>query len=189
MSQPRTQQIIRNTFIDMLNQMPLHKITVKSLVAACDLNRNTFYYYYEDIYDIIHEIFDMELKKVFCTYNATLSWEESFLSAADFALQNKTALYHIYHSIQREAMEQYLFRLSGNVMTRYVAKIGEGINVSPRDRELITSFYQSALTEMVIRWIAGGMREDPRDVTYRIGQLFNGNILLSLKRSAALTEH
>lgn len=172
----------------MLNEMPLNKITVKGLVATCDLNRNTFYYYYADIYEIIHEIFETELEKVFAEYNDTLSWEESFLIATDFARQNKKALYHIYNSVERESVEKYIFRLSGNVMTRYVTKVSEGIESSASDEKLIASFYQSALTALVIQWISCGMKEDPKEVAYRIGQLFNGNILLSLERSAELSQ-
>lgn len=189
MAHPHTQTTIRSTFISMLNEMPLNKITVKGIVTACNLNRNTFYYYYADIYEIIHEIFDTELDEVFREYNDTLSWEESFLIAVDFALKNKKALYHVYNSVERESMEKYLFKLSGTVIDRYITKIGQEIAYSADDKKLIAAFYQSALTGMIIQWIADGMKGDPEEIVRRIGQLFNGNILLSLKRSAALCEH
>lgn len=51
--------------------------------------RNTFYYYYADIYAIIEEIFQMELQTVKEEYNDTLSWEESFLVAINFAIKKQ----------------------------------------------------------------------------------------------------
>ena len=90
--------------------------------------------------------------------------------------------------MQREELVNYIYNVSGNVMIRYVEKVSDGISASLGDRKLIASFYQCALTAMVLRWIAAGMKEDPDTIVRRIGQLFDGNIELSLKRSAGLTD-
>lgn len=186
MAQQYTRKMIREVFIKLLNKHPLNKITVKDIATACEINRNTFYYYYTDIYALLAEIFQSELQTVIDEYNDTLSWEESFIVATKFALENKTAIYHVYNSMQREELVNYVYNVSGNVMSRYLEKVGEGIPASLEDRKLITSFYQCALTEMVLRWVASGMKEDPDTIIRRIGQLFDGNIELSLKRSANL---
>ncbi|KAJ53166.1 AcrR family transcriptional regulator [Clostridium tetanomorphum] len=186
MAQQYTRKMIREVFIKMLNERPLNKITVKDIATACEINRNTFYYYYTDIYALLSEIFQTELQTVIDEYNDTLSWEESFIVAARFALENKTAIYHVYNSMQREGLVNYIYNVSGNVMIRYIEKVSDGISASLEDRKLIASFYQCALTEMVLRWVAAGMKEDPDTIVRRIGQLFDGNIELSLKRSADL---
>lgn len=186
MAQQYTRKMIRQVFIKMLNERPINKITVKDIAIACEINRNTFYYYYTDIYALLSEIFQTELQTVIDEYNDTLSWEESFILAARFALENKTAIYHVYNSMQREELVNYIYNVSGNVMIRYVEKLSEGISASLGDRKLIASFYQCALTEMVLHWIASGMKEDPDAMVRRIGLLFDGNIELSLKRSADL---
>lgn len=188
MVQQYTKEMIREVFIKKLNERPLNKITVKDIVRECGINRNTFYYYYTDLYAVLSEIFQTELQTVIDEYNDTLSWEESFIVAAKFALENKTAIYHVYNSMQREELENYIYNVSGNIMIRYVEKVSEGISASLRDKKLIASFYQCALTEMVLRWIASGMKEDPNIVIRRIGQLFDGNIALSLERSVNLKD-
>jgi AcrR family transcriptional regulator len=188
MTHQYTKKIIREEFIKILNERPLNKITVKDIASACDINRNTFYYYYTDIYVILSEIFQTELQIVIDEYNDTLSWEESFIVATKFSLQNKTAIYHVYNSMQKEELEDYLFNVSGNIMSRYVEKVSDGISASSGDKKLIASFYQCALTEMVLRWIASGMKEDPDTIIRRIGRLFDGHIALSLKRSAGLND-
>lgn len=186
MAQQYTKKIIRHVFIKMLNERPLNKITVKDIATECEINRNTFYYYYTDVYALLSEIFQTELQTVIDEYNDTLSWEESFILAARFALENKKAIYHVYNSMQREELVNYIYNVSGNVMVRYVEKVSQGISASLGDRKIIASFYQCALTEMVLHWIASGMKEDPDTIVRRIGQLFDGNIELSLKRSADL---
>ena len=97
-----TKEMISQVFVKKLNEHPLNKITVKDIVKECEINRNTFYYYYTDIYALLSEIFQTELQTVIDEYNDTLSWEESFLVATKFALENRTAIYHVYNSMQRE---------------------------------------------------------------------------------------
>lgn len=188
MVQQYTRILIRDTFIKMLNETPLNKITVTNIVTKCNINRNTFYYYYPDIYAIVTELFENEIQKVIYEYNDTLSWEEAFLLATTFALENRKAIYHIYNSIQREVLENYIFKVAGNVMVRYVEKINRNINAVNDDKELIAFLYQSALTQMLLYWISSGMKEDPEMLIRRVGKLFDGNIILSLKRSAELNE-
>ena len=188
MAQQYTKKIIREEFIKILNERPLNKITVKDIASACKINRNTFYYYYTDVYALLSELFQTELQTVTDEYNDTFSWEESFIVATKFALENKIAINHVYNSIQREELEDYIYNVSGHVMNRYVEKVSDGISASSGDKKLIASFYQCALTEMVLRWIASGMKEDPDTIVRRIGQLFDGHIALSLKRSAGLND-
>lgn len=170
----------------MLNERPLDKITVRDIVTDCKINRNTFYYYYSDRYAILSEVFQSELQKVIDTDDASRSWEECFLSAAQFALENRTAIYHVYDSVRRENLEQYLYAVAGSVMNRYVQREAEGIRASDSDKRLVAKFYQSALTEMVLHWLGGGMREKPEAAVRRIGKLFDGNIAASLRRSEEL---
>lgn len=183
-----TKEMIRQVFIKMLNEHPLNKITVKDIATVCEINRNTFYYYYKDVYELLSEIFQTELQTVIDEYSDTLSWEESFLLATKFALENKKAIYHVYNSMQREELENYIYNISETVMIRYVEKVSNGILATPEDKKLIASFYQCALTEMVLRWVASGMKENPNAIIRRIGQLFDGNIALSLRRSATLKD-
>ena len=96
------------------------------------------------------------------------------------------AVYHVYHSMQRESLEKYLYNVAGEVMRRYVERQSEGIHASQGDKDIIAQFYQSALTEMVLNWIGQGMKEDGLEMITRIGQLFDGNIRASLKRSENL---
>ena len=188
MAQQYTRKIIRETFLQMLGEMPLDKITVKDIVLRCNINRNTFYYHYADIYAVLTEVLDMDLKRIIDDYNDTMSWEESFLSAAQTALANKRAVYHIYNSIRREELERYMYGVAGSIMTRYVERMSSDIPAKDEDKRMIARFYQSALTEMVIQWIVGGMKEDPEPYIRRIGKLFDGNIAMSLKRSAGMVQ-
>ena len=41
-----TRKAIMTVFLNLLDERPLSKITVKDIVDACGINRNTFYYHF-----------------------------------------------------------------------------------------------------------------------------------------------
>ena len=186
MAQKYTRNMIRNVFIEMLDERPFDEITVTDLVTRCEINRKTFYYYYQDLYAVLTEIFESELETVLGGVKEHVTWEEGIAQAMQIALRHKRAVYHVYHSMQRESLEKYLYNVAGEVMRRYVERQSEGIHASQGDEGIIAQFYQSALTEMVLNWIGQGMKEDGLEMITRIGQLFDGNIRASLKRSENL---
>lgn len=50
--------IIKHNFYSMYKSMPLEKIRVKELAALSGVSRSTFYFYYEDVYDLYNECQD-----------------------------------------------------------------------------------------------------------------------------------
>ncbi len=57
-----TKRAIKTSFLKLLNAKMLDKITVKDIVEDCGINRNTFYYHFEDVYALLQEIFEDETK-------------------------------------------------------------------------------------------------------------------------------
>ena len=51
-----TKKVIKDTFIELLEQKPINKITVTELCTQCEINRATFYRYYDDVYDLMEKL-------------------------------------------------------------------------------------------------------------------------------------
>lgn len=45
----RTKKAIMDVFWQLLEEKPYSKITVQNIVERCQVNRNTFYYHFQDI--------------------------------------------------------------------------------------------------------------------------------------------
>lgn len=186
MAKNYTKELIRNEFIELLNKKPIHNLTVTELARKCDIERKTFYYHYENLTELIKEIFQEELTMVVEEFNETLSWEDSLILAAKFILENKKAIKHLYQSDYREDVEKYVFSIAGEIMYKYVERASEETDAKDVDKKLIAYFYQCALSSALIQWVATDMKTDPTIMTNRIGKLMDGNILMSLKRSENL---
>ena len=59
----QTKEIIKDTFWELLEEKPYNKITVKDIVTRCRVNRNTFYYYFQDIPTVMTDSIEDWLEK------------------------------------------------------------------------------------------------------------------------------
>ena len=116
----RTQTIITEAFIDLLTQKPLDKITVKDIIEKADINRNTFYYYYENIPALMDALFDQEITKFTESTEASDSFAKEYMRASAVVRENRRAIYHLYHSEYRERLSQYLETAAELFIERFV---------------------------------------------------------------------
>lgn len=183
MAKERTEKAIMDTFLLLLNQNPLDKITVKDIVNACGISRNTFYYHYQDIYDLLRATFAAVVDRVL-QENVT-TWQESLRSCTSFALENRRAVYHVYRSAYREDLERSLYRVSEERMERLIRHLTAGMTVFEEDIHYLTLFYKCAVTGILLEWLNADMRGDVERMISRMGVLLEGNLRLSLERIAA----
>ena len=175
-----TKQAIIQSFMQMLSEKPFDKITVTDIVDRCGVNRNTFYYYFSDIYDLVDELLMTETRKIVDKHKEYDTWQEGFLEATKFARDNKKAVYHLYNSVSRDRLDRYLYDVINLNMTRFVKKQAVGLDADPDDIEVLSAFYTAALTGLVNKWLSDGMRYDPNPLIERLGVLLDGNLKTSL---------
>ncbi len=60
----------------------------------------------------MEHILNEDVERVLSQHLVMDSWEEGFISAARFALENKCLVYHIYNSVSRERVERYLYSIA-----------------------------------------------------------------------------
>ena len=93
-----TKKIIKETFIELLQEKDINKITISELCTKSDINRATFYRYYIDIYDLLekieYELID-ELKEMLLNYN-NYSMKEIIKEYLKVFLENKNLIKIIF---------------------------------------------------------------------------------------------
>ena len=184
-----TKKAIKETFLILLREHSLDKITVKDIVEKCGINRNTFYYYYKDIYDLIDDVFAMEEKRVLEDDKRYDTWYEELRRVALFVVENRTAIMHVYDSKSRDVLENYLFAISDKIIRIYVEREAKRLDVSDKDQEFVCSFYGYSLVGMTLDWIKGNTQVDSEEFMKRVAAVFEGTVTAALESSAALSDN
>ena len=69
-----------------------------------------FYYYFQDLPDLVETITKEEAQRVIQLYPAIDSIEQCLDALIGFALENRKAVLHIYNSVNRDLYERYQWR-------------------------------------------------------------------------------
>ncbi len=66
----------------LIKDRPFSKITVQDIVAECNINRNTFYYHFENNYDLLSFVYEQEVQNIVDSFhkaNATIPQAMDFV--------------------------------------------------------------------------------------------------------------
>ena len=181
--QKDTKKLISSTFVELLSTKPFDRITIKDIVDACGINRNTFYYYYSDIYDLLEEIFKKELNEIIDGHRETGSYVEGLIKVANVAYSHKKLINNICSSRSYEYLENYMYKSCKSIMVDVVSNMSTGLNVPEDDIDFIASFYEYAFIGVISEWFRTGMRESPTKFASQLWLVVDG-INRALRKSA-----
>ena len=154
----RTKNAIRRSFVELLAERPFDKISVRDIAERSEVTRNTFYYYYTDIYALTEDVFESKVEKLSESIDSYDSWQKAFLAATAFAAENKRMILHLHNSAHRDILARYFHKTILTGMLSYVQKEAEGLDVSERKIMALARFYTAALAGLTVEWLDSGMK-------------------------------
>lgn len=178
-----TKQAIKASFMKLLNERPLNKISVRDIVEDCGINRNSFYYHFQDIPTLLGEILAEETDRIIREHPTISSLDECFREAFRFALENKQAVLHIYNSVNRDLFTRGALQMSEYVVRSYIATAFPDDRVRGRDKEIVIRFLKCELFGICIDWIERGMTDAAYDDLHRMLELVQDVPELIVRRS------
>ena len=135
-----TKRALSASLKNMLLQKPLSKITVNDIAEDCGVSRMTFYYYFTDIYDLVEWTCQEEAAKALAGHKTAQTWQQGFLDLFAAVKANRPFIMNVYHSVSREQVEIYLYKLTYDLLIGVVEEKSEGMNVREEDKKFIADF-------------------------------------------------
>lgn len=178
-----TRIAIRKGFLELLEQRPLDKISVVDIAEHCGVNRNTFYYYYCDIYALVREVLDTELDSVLNAQPPCESWYQLLMRVTAFMRANRRAVYHLYRSNQRDLLENEYYQVAYRAVEGLVRRTAAGLPAPEEDIRALSALYTATLVGILQSWLHNGMKSDEEQFLRRISDLTEGTLRRALERS------
>lgn len=177
-----TKRALGESLKKLLVHKSLDKITVSDITEDCAVNRQTFYYHFRDIYDLIEWIYLNEAARALDGKKTYDTWQQGFRQLFDYALRNREFVESTYHSISREHLEAYLDREVDGLMRGVIGELSKGKPMRENDSAFMARFYTYAFVGLMLDWIRGGMKTDPDDIISRLDTLLRGTIAEAIER-------
>lgn len=159
-----TRQIIKESFIELLKQSPLNKISVTRLCEKAEINRVTFYKYYQDIFDLYEKLVD-ELIEQSTSSMMRMGDKKSLREAIEIVLTDIYERIDQYHILFSDHIDLYHQSRS---MERCMSKVSSlelsGLSVPEEQRELLRAFLSCGGGGVLAVCIHNGMKRSPKQL-------------------------
>ncbi|WP_303861016.1 TetR/AcrR family transcriptional regulator [Alkalibaculum bacchi] len=175
-----TKVALETSLKNLLLKKPLDKITISDITDECGISRMTFYYHFKDIYDLIEWSCIEEATKALDGKKTYSTWQQGFLQIFEAVLDNKPLILNVYHSVSREQVEIYLYKLTYDLLIGVVNEKAAGMSIRSEDKKFIADFYKYAFVGLMLEWIRDGMTGDPQLIIDRLSLLMQGNLTSAL---------
>ena len=169
-----TKKAIQTAFIKVLNDKPLGKITVKDITEECGINRNTFYYHYQDVPALMEEICQLQVEQIINEHSKLSSIEDCLDAAMRVIIDNKRLVMHVYNSENRSIYVNFLWNMCEATVSTYFQAAFSDNQLSESDRQLLIRYHKCECFGLILDWINKGLREDYIDGIKRICKLKKG---------------
>ena len=154
----KTKRSLAKALSQLLQRQSLDEITIRQVTDLCGINRQTFYYHFNDIYDLFRWSFANDILNDMRASIRQGSWEAGLGQLLDYFHDNCTVWKEAFTSHSGEEITRMLTaELSKVIMeimtTRMVGVPGSAMAFElPADADL----YAAAVTGVMQSWITGG---------------------------------
>ena len=182
---PNSKEQIQSSFRRLLFAKSLDKITVRDILEDCGLTRNTFYYYYEDIYDLFDDYLDIQTRAARRSLPPNTPWDRELLTLVCSIVDSPQTGRHIFNSKKCDTMRLYLNRMLGDMINRHIDETVGGLRIDAHDRRMICDAVTHAVYGVLEQWIMGPDAPMMQSNLSRLAGSFRGSIRLALEYCAA----
>lgn len=169
---------------NLLLKKPVDKITITDLTNDCGITRMAFYYHFKDIYDLVEWSCYEDASKALHGKKTYETWQEGLMQIFEAVMENKPFIMNVYHALSREQIENYLFRLTRDLIMNVIKECSKGMNITVSEQSFIADFYRYSFVGVMLDWIKKGMKENYHEIVNDICITMSGNIKNSLQNFA-----
>lgn len=158
-----TKNALAKGFKELLCEYPLEKISVKDITEQSGMNRNSFYYHFQDKYELMNWIFDSEIADHAIIFNDSSKFLiESFKNICSILYNNREFYLacfkyegqnSLYESLNKLYYEQWKEKLRKRYMNLEV-------DIDEEELDLMAKLNTRAIVGTLKDWINSGMQDN-----------------------------
>ena len=170
--------VIADTFFAMVKERGIDKITVKDLVEICHISRQTFYYHFQDIMDVVEWSTRKGIQKA---VEMTMECKDPE-TVLEKVIQAARDNWEIMEGLMRSQKREYIERIFADALRDYilelVSKNAPGMQFNYDDTMVAIQFYTNGIAGVLVEQ-CGKSDCDPKRLARQILGLIQGKAFLA----------
>ena len=175
-----TKEAIAEAYLSLASKKNIDKITVKDIVEACSITRQTFYYHFKDIMDVIEWSFQQQMEKILEESIKSRSMEDTFMILLEAIDQNIEIINKLMQSQKRAQTEKLIYTTIRTYLQEMMIRREVCLDLPYIDVEMALTFYSCAISGVLFN--LGNHprnRADNRRAAEQLSRLVRGEMLPS----------
>ena len=147
----KTEHRLAEALKEMMSDTPLDEISVTMLVKKCKVNRQTFYYHFHDIYDLLTLVFlDEHIP------NLEEVKDIKGMIKAIFAYYQKNAHFidAAVNSAGKDLVDEFIYNATYKSILKIVNEQKDSKKLHYNDRKAIARFYSQAYSHSIVYYLS-----------------------------------
>lgn len=164
------QELIKSTFRKLIETNSFDDLTVQKLCKESKINRQTFYYHYSDIIDVVKDYF---LNEKIDNLDATTTWPNLVHAILSYANKNRQLILKTLKSKASKAVEEFFFN---NLYKkgRFFIEVQYGKTLDKSDINEIAKLVSDSLSREMVRLLSNPMELSISSIEENISGTFDG---------------
>ena len=152
---PDTKQLIVNVFVKLLRERPFDKITIIDIAKKAHINRNTFYYYFSDVIDLLSYIIERSKTEYFINREDVDTLNELITIVIDPMNKDRSIIKNLFSSRDVNTIIRLVDETVRDICDICVEReLSHNPEFSIEEKRVIAEFYSTILEGFVIRMIS-----------------------------------
>lgn len=169
-----TKKAIAAGMKELTKKKSFDKITVSDITEICGLNRQTFYYHFQDKYELVDWIYYNEAISIIINELDYDNWDALVLQfLAKIKEEDYFYINTLKASVENEFRE-YLFKVTVELLCDIISQITANSGAAEKDIRFIAEFYAFGIVGVIVAWAQHGMKETPEYITAQLKNLVYG---------------
>ena len=171
-----TKKALASSLKKIMEQKPLGKISVREIIEDCGVNRKTFYYHFQDIYDLLKWIFEEEAIDIVKQYDMIIDYQDAIHFVLDYVEENKLICNCAFDTLGRDELKRFFQKDFFSVIGNIVGQLSSSMNIPEDYKSFLINFYTEALASLLIDWIRNKENRDKEKMIKYISVTLYGTI-------------
>ena len=151
---------------------------MSELVAACNVNRKTFYYHFANIYELLKWMLEQEAVEVVKNFDLIVDAEDALRFVMDYVANNRHIINGAFDSMGYEEIKRFFYKDLFGVFYGAIEQGEEklGVRVDPNFRNFLATFYTEASAGLLIEWAKDRAGQDAEAVLQNLLSIYKISI-------------
>lgn len=167
-----TKRAIAEALKQVCREKPFNKISISDITAVCGLNRQTFYYHYQDKYELLSWIYYNENFAAIAENITLENWDQKVLELLE-NMRAEKAFYINTIKEQEHTFESYLLEMAKALFLEAILFLDEKKKLTEEEQEFDAQFYAYGICGVIVNWAEKGMKQEPWLIVRQLKSLVN----------------